>query len=216
MLAGTQGAVTEGQGGGPGRSQPPPCVRDPRGAGAGGHVFSAALPQQPRGVSADVTPAPELRDSFFAETAVLTAGNGCWEGLTSAPPSAHPPPRSPAGRQGDTAEAAGVNPSRDLTAPTSHAHPYANMAMPARWRARATRRQLLAGPRLRSEAVPAPQPSEPGQARRPSKLTLRRAGSIKGSLRLSRLGVVCYSARLTDTVAEDRALSIQLIYKNIY
>ena len=54
-----------------------------------------------------------------------------------------------------------------------------------------------------------------GQARRPSKPMLRRAGSIKSSLRLSSLGVVCYSAKLTDTVVKDRALTIQLIYKNI-
>lgn len=46
--SGGTGGGDGGQGGGPGGSQPLPWVLDPRGEGAGGHTFSAALPEQPK------------------------------------------------------------------------------------------------------------------------------------------------------------------------
>lgn len=59
------------------------------GRGQAGTPSLQPFPSSPRGVSAAKTPTPEPRDTFFTETVVLTAGNSCWESLTSAPHSAH-------------------------------------------------------------------------------------------------------------------------------
>lgn len=184
------------------------------------------FPSSPRGVLAAKTPTPELRDTFFTETAILTASNSCWESLTRPPYPAHlpalhtsPSPR-PGSRlagglleQGDTAEAAGVNPSWDFPAPTPSTRPSPRQHSHTSSLEGEGHMQTAAGwaqTQERGRATP-----WPGQARRPSKPMLRRAGSMKASLGLSSLGVVCYSAKLTDTVVKDRALRIQLIYKNI-